>query len=100
MQQLTQLEQVRAIIAENRDVLDSLGAESIAVFGSVARGEARPDSDVDLLVKIRRPCGLIGFVRLQRKLEELLGRRVDLVEEEALHPALRDRILAEAVRAA
>ena len=74
--------------------------ESLAVFGSVARGEAEPSSDVDLLVRFRgHPPGLFEYVRLERHLSELLGRSVDLVMESALKPRLRDRILAESVAA-
>jgi uncharacterized protein len=73
------------------------GAAEVRVFGSVARGEAGPDSDVDFLVKTGPrtspwfPAGLI------LDLEELLGRPVDVVTEGALHWYLRDRILSEAV---
>ena len=76
------------------------GVSSLALFGSVARGDARPDSDVDVLVEFRQPIGLLRFGALQAELEDLIGRRVDLVEPDALHPALRDGILAEALRAA
>lgn len=70
------------------------------VFGSAARGELRPDSDIDLLVAFDRPVSLFEFARLRRRLQELLGRPVDLVTREALKPQLRERILREAVRAA
>jgi uncharacterized protein len=79
------------------EIAERHGAGDVRVFGSVARGEAGPESDVDLLVKPRArtspwfPAGLI------LDLEELLGRRVDVLTEGALHPYLRDRILAEAV---
>ena len=73
------------------------GAHSVRVFGSVARGEARPDSDVDLLVAIARGRGWTDIGRLLLEWEELLGRRVDLVEPEGLHWFIRDRVLAEAV---
>ena len=58
-------------------------------FGSFARGEEREDSDVDILVKFDRtlPIGLFAYVRMNRKLEERLGRKVDLVEEGTLRPA-------------
>ncbi len=72
---------------------------SLDLFGSVARGEARPDSDVDLLVEFERPIGLFHFFRVQRRLEEILGNRVDLVMRDAVKQRLRDRILAEAVHA-
>jgi len=73
------------------------GARNVRVFGSVARGEARPDSDVDFLVDAGPatsswfPGGLIV------DLEALLGKRVEVVTERGLHPLLRDSILKEAV---
>lgn len=82
-----------------RDELHDLGVKSIAVFGSVARKEARPDSDIDILVEFDRPVGLLTFLRLRHRLEEILGRRVDLVTPAALKRQLRDRILKEAVYA-
>ena len=59
------------------------------LFGSFARGEEREDSDVDILVKFDRtlPIGLFAYVRMNRELEERLGRKVDLVEEGTLRPA-------------
>jgi uncharacterized protein len=76
------------------------GVASLALFGSVARDEARPDSDVDVLVDFDRPVGLFAFGRLQDRLSEILGRRVDLATRASLHRRLKDRILAEAIRAA
>lgn len=83
-------------LADDHDRLKAMGVRSLALFGSVARDEARPDSDVDLLIEVEPPMGLMGLVRIQHHLEELLGARVDLVTREGLHPALRQRILAEA----
>ena len=72
---------------------------SIAVFGSVARDEAGDKSDIDLLVEFSKAPGLLDFVALQRELTKKLGRNVDLVTRDALHPRLKDSILAEAVYA-
>ncbi len=66
---------------------------------AVARGESGPDSDVDLLVDFDRPIGLFHFFRVQRRIEEILGSKVDLVMRDAVKRQLRDRIFAEAVRA-
>ena len=61
------------------------------LFGSFARGEEREESDVDLLVKFDRslPIGLFAYARMHRELEEKLGRKVDLVEEGTLRPAVQ-----------
>lgn len=70
---------------------------AIAVFGSIARDEGDENSDVDILVTFTRAPGLFRFMDLQAFLESILGRRVDLATERALRPALRERILAEAI---
>jgi predicted nucleotidyltransferase len=73
--------------------------ERLAMFGSAARGQLRPDSDVDLLVEFR-PEAEIGFIEyagLMLALSKLLGRKVDLVSKPALKPLLRDAILSEAL---
>jgi hypothetical protein len=72
------------------------GVKSLAVFGSIARGEARADSDLDVLVEFSRPVGLFEFIRLRYFLEELSGCRVDLVTPDAIRPEMRNNILNEA----
>jgi predicted nucleotidyltransferase len=84
---------------EHRAELRDLGVRSLDLFGSVARGDARPGSDIDLLVAFDRPVGLFHFFRVQRRLAELLGCAVDLVMKDAVKSQLRTRILAEAVSA-
>lgn len=86
-------------LAAARPELATLGVRSLDLFGSVARGEAGPTSDVDLLVDFDRPIGLFHFFRVQSRLEEILGCKVDLVMRDAVKRQLRDRIFAEAVRA-
>ncbi len=89
-------------LAEAGPELRGLGISRIRLFGSVSRGDARDGSDVDLLVEFdNRPIGLFEMARLQRRLADLLQvEHVDLVTPEGLHPALRQRILAEARDAA
>lgn len=73
------------------------GAHNVRVFGSVARGEARPESDVDLLVEVgpdRTPFFPGGLIA---DLEDLLGKKVQVVTQEDLHWYIRDRVLEEAV---
>ena len=71
---------------------------SLALFGSVARNQAGPESDLDILVDFSKAPGLFGFLDLKEYLETLLGRPVDLVTTNALKKQLRTRILQEAVR--
>ena len=92
-------DQVLRRLAETRAELAGLGVRSLDLFGSVVRGDADPDSDVDLLVEFDRAIGLFHFFRVQRRLEEILGCHVDLVMRDAVKPQLRDRIFREAVRA-
>ena len=71
------------------------GARNLRVFGSVARGDDRAHSDVDLLVDMDPDRSLLDIVGLGQDLEALLDRKVDVLTGASLHPALRDRILAE-----
>jgi predicted nucleotidyltransferase len=73
------------------------GAYNIRVFGSVARGEAKPDSDVDFLVEIEPQRSLLDQIALIQSLEDLLKRKVDIAEPETLHECIRERVLKEAV---
>ncbi|MUG98046.1 DNA polymerase subunit beta [Scytonema sp. UIC 10036] len=73
------------------------GAYNVRVFGSVARGEARLDSDVDFLVELEPQRTLIDQIALMQSLSELLGRKVDVTEPETLHELIRDKVLREAV---
>jgi predicted nucleotidyltransferase len=72
------------------------GASDVRVFGSAARGTDRDDSDLDLLVSLPVGHSLLAVVGLQLDLEDELGIKVDLCTERELHPALRERILADA----
>lgn len=100
---LTRDEAIRRLTAAESEIR-GLGVERLALFGSVVRGEARPDSDVDVLVKFSPGAKTFArFLALSELLEERLERPVELVTTEALSPFLGPRILAEAqdvVRAA
>jgi len=74
------------------------GASNVRVFGSCARGDARPESDVDVLVDLDPERTMFDLGGLLMDLQDILGRRVDVVTEGALHWYIRDRVLAEAVR--
>ena len=94
---------VLQVIADHREELArDFGVKSLALFGSVVRDEATSASDVDLLVEFDgRPVGLFHLSRTQHYLEGILGiPRVDLVLRDSIKPALRERILREAIHAA
>jgi predicted nucleotidyltransferase len=77
----------------------SLGATSLYLFGSAARGEARDDSDVDLFVDYDpERFSFVELIRLRERLSHILGRRADLTTREGLHPMLRPQIEVEAVK--
>jgi hypothetical protein len=73
------------------------GAKNIRVFGSVARGDASPDSDIDFLVDLEPGRSLFDLGGLLMDLQDLLGRPVDVVTENGLKDRIRDRVLSEAV---
>ena len=96
IRRLTREEAVQRLLASEREIR-ALGVERLALFGSVLRGEARPDSDVDILVTFS-PGGKTfnRFLALFDLLEERLEHRVELVTTEALSPFIGPRILADA----
>lgn len=77
------------------DICRQHDVSMIGIFGSMVRGDAKKQSDIDLLVRFSKRKSLLGVVRLERELSEALGRKVDLLTEGALSPYLRDRILKE-----
>ena len=83
--------------AHERELREHFHVRSLALFGSAARGQAGPASDVDLLVEFDRPIGLLHLSATALRLEGLLARPVDLVLRRALRPELRARVLAEAI---
>jgi predicted nucleotidyltransferase len=76
-------------------VLKRYGVSRAAIFGSYARGEEREDSDIDILVEFEGDRSLLDLAGLKIELEEALGRSVDVLTYNSLHPLLRDRILNE-----
>ncbi len=73
------------------------GARNVRLFGSVARGEARPDSDIDVLVEFEPGRTLLDRIGMIQDLEDLLGRKVDVVTEKALHQYIRQQVIKQAV---
>jgi hypothetical protein len=97
---LANIETIRRAVTERKAELDRLGVASLAVFGSVARDEAGPESDIDMLVEFRGAATLTRFMDLKSLLEATFGRRVDLVTQKALRERLRPAIEKDAVRVA
>jgi predicted nucleotidyltransferase len=96
-EELSRLE-VERTIQRAEAQLRTYGVRRLALFGSVARGDARPQSDIDLLVQFEPETKTYdNFLRVSELLEELLGCRVELVTTEALSPFIGPHILAEAV---
>ncbi|MBW4690358.1 MAG: nucleotidyltransferase family protein [Lyngbya sp. HA4199-MV5] len=91
---------LEAMLQQQRDRILEIalqhGARNVRLFGSVVRGEAQPNSDIDLLVDLDEPLSPWFPVGLIQDLETLLGRKVDVVTEKSLHYFIRDRILNEA----
>jgi predicted nucleotidyltransferase len=94
-------EQVIAALRGREKELRAAGVVRISLFGSTARGEQRPDSDVDLLAAFdsARRLSILDVVGIERQISDVLGRPVELVEEGTLKPRVRRTVDAEAVRA-
>jgi predicted nucleotidyltransferase len=80
----------------HRDELAGMNVKRLAIFGSAARDEARPESDVDVLVEFAGPATFNGYMDLKFFLEDLLGRPVDLVTSRSIRPGLMEKIESEA----
>jgi uncharacterized protein len=91
------MEDLKALAMRLAELCRRYGIAELSVFGSVARGDARPDSDIDLLY-VRVPGNDLGmsYFALKEDLEELFGRPVDLVAKDSLHRVIRDQVLADA----
>jgi uncharacterized protein len=92
---------LRDLIISKREEILSLAAQydavNVRIFDSVARGDDRPDSDVDFLVDVQRQWSLFDHIGLIQDLEDLLGRKVDLIPANNIRDFCRDRILLEAI---
>ena len=92
---MTSAEEIREVLRKCLpEIREKYGVVSIGIFGSYARGEANPSSDIDIIVEFDRPIGW-EVVDLSDYLESLLHHNVDLVIQRSLHPLIRDSILAE-----
>ena len=90
----------KKIINQNLDFLrKDYGVKRIGVFGSVARGKQRKNSDIDILIEFSQPIGLFRFIELEDFLSKKLKRKVDLVSRKALKPVIKSQILKEVIYA-
>lgn len=94
-------EHIRGVLQSHKAELhERYHVESLFIFGSVGRGTARPDSDIDILVRYQTTPGIFEFLSLKQYLEDIVGRPVDLVTEGGLKKQLKNGILREAIRVA
>lgn len=91
---------VLQILAEHAGEIQEYGVTELRLFGSVARDEARSESDVDILIEVKRPFGYFQLVDLQEYLERILNRPVDLFTPGSVRDEIRDNVLRDAIRAA
>jgi predicted nucleotidyltransferase len=92
--------QILKTISDHKDELRSrYSVSSLSLFGSVARNQSNPDSDIDLLVIFQESPGILKFLELKARLEEICHAPVDLVTKNALKKQLSDQILKEAIDA-
>ena len=93
-------DEIERILTSHRADLEARGVRSLSIFGSAARGEAGPESDVDVLVELvpEAHVGLLGLAGLKEYLETVLDRSVDVVTSEGLRAWMRERVVREAVR--
>jgi uncharacterized protein len=91
---------VLALLAAHRGEIERFGVESLRLFGSVARGEAAADSDIDLLVSFRASPTFSTYMKLRIFLEDLLGVQVDLITESGLREGVRPFVEKDAIRVA
>ncbi len=89
---------IELLSAHMTEIRQRFGVESLALFGSVARGEARSESDLDVLVVFRESPGMFDFMELKQYIEQITATPVDLVTEKALKKQLKSQILEESIR--
>jgi hypothetical protein len=94
---MTELEEIEGILKEHREILkDKYYVKRIGIFGSLSKGKQTSESDVDILVEFDGPIGW-DIVELNDYLEDLIGKKIDLVSTKALKPQLRENILNEVI---
>ena len=87
---------IEEIIQKNKKGLENkYGLKTVGIFGSYVKREQDENSDIDLLVEVKRPMGFVKFMKLEKHLSDILGLKVDLVTKKALKPYIGKRILQE-----
>jgi predicted nucleotidyltransferase len=93
---------VKETLDINKDKILSIAKENgirkVSVFGSIIRGEDTIDSDVDFLVEIDDNCSLFNIIRFKQEVEDIVGRKVDVVTDQSVHWTLKEHIINEAVQ--
>jgi predicted nucleotidyltransferase len=87
--------EIEAIKKRVRPICEHAGIEMLGVFGSVARGQDTPESDIDMIVRFREPVGLIEFIDVENEIESALGRHIDLGTEASVHPLIRKNVFRD-----
>ncbi len=90
--------QIKEIVRKSLPLLKQNGVVKAGIFGSYARGEQRKNSDVDMLIKFKGRKSLFDLVGLEQELEEVLGKKVDLLTYQSINYLIKDRILKEEIR--
>ena len=93
------IEEIKKVLREEKTNLSRLGIERIGIFGSIIRGEARPDSDIDILIDLAPDSKLTLFslIEIEQRLSEKLDSKIDLVLRSDLKPYIAERVLSEVV---
>jgi len=94
---MCQLDRLQRLKAEINQIAKKHNADKVYVFGSCARKEETPGSDVDLLVEFNEKASLFDQVEIQEEIQNLLDCKVDIVSKRGLHPYIRNNVLSEAV---
>ncbi|MBI1869480.1 nucleotidyltransferase family protein [Candidatus Gottesmanbacteria bacterium] len=94
----TNIDHIKTVIQKHSDFLrDTYNVDRIGIFGSIARDEHKETSDVDVLVELSNPLGMFKFIELEEFLSKVIGKKVDLVTNKALKPAIKEEVLQEIV---
>ena len=86
---------MKQLQTHKQNLKDDYGVISVGIFGSYVRGEQTEKSDIDMLVELEKPVGLVKFIQLENHISNLLGIKVDLATKKALKPYIGQRILRE-----